>query len=460
LAEDAAAPAVELAMAARRWRSGGRCSSCLTLDEKATYIAATDLDAAPHAAKKDSQRIPPWVLALVAWAVLREVQVAIASGGFGNDVMEYFGYARGWAEGRAPYVDFNVEYPPGALILFLVPLLVGGRARYIKSFVGEMAVFDLLALLLVMALARRIAPESRRRPAIAAAVYLASTALLHPVLYARFDLAPATLLLAAIFLARPGRPWSPFLLGLAGAVKLWPLGLAPLWLGSEYRRAGSKRLLRAAAWIGAGYIAPALLLLPRVGGRVTAFLQFHVQRGVQIESLWGTLALALDRVGLGSAKPLFEFGAWDVQCPACPAFATVSVPLLVVAVAVPQVLALRRGAWSDQDAGGRMAMATCAAAVLGALVTARVLSPQYLLWTCGLIAIAGWGWTRAGLVAAAALTTVIYPVLYPAFIDTRAENHGLALAFALARNLILLAMYVAFVRLLARAADGQHRVGA
>jgi len=400
----------------------------------------------PTAPKEAAGGIPIWVPVLVAWAVLRQIQVSVASGGFGNDVVEYFGYARAWVEGKAPYVDFQVEYPPGALLLFLLPLLVGGRERYVKSFITEMALFDLLTLLLVLGLAARISPGRRRAPIAAAAAYLLATALLHPVLYARFDLASAALVVAAFWLLRDDRPVSPILLGLAAAVKFWPLGLAPLWLGRAYQRSGSKGLLRTAVWITVGYLAPALLLLPRVGARILSFLEFHRDRGIQIESVWGTLALLLDRVGLGHAVPVFEFGAWDVQCRACPAFNALSIPLLLAAVLVPQLLALRAGALGERDAGDARGLTAAAAAVLGALIAARVLSPQYLLWLCPLLAVAG-GWQgRVGLVIAAGLTSLVYPVLYTDLVDSGTAGHGRALAAAVARNALLVVLYAFLAR--------------
>ena len=398
--------------------------------------------------------LPIWVLVLLAWAVLRQIQVSIAAAGFGNDVGEYFGYARAWVEGKAPYVDFQVEYPPGALLLFLVPLLVGGRERYVRSFVTEMALFDLLTLLLVLGLAARIAPGRRRAPVIAAATYLASTALLHPVLYARFDLASVALLVGALWFWRDERPSSPVLLGLAGAVKLWPLALVPLWLGRAYRRSGSQGVLRTALWIGLGFGVPALLLLPRVGARVLAFLEFHRARGVQIESTWGSLALLLDRMGLGRAAPVSEFGSWDVQCGACSTFAALSTPLLIAALLVPQLLALRAGALDERDSGEGRALSAAAAAVLGVLIASRVLSPQYVLWVAPLLAVAG-GWQgQLGLVAAAGLTSAVYPVLYPALVDSTSAGHARALAATVLRNLLLVLLYALTVRSTMRANPG------
>ena len=121
-------------------------------------------------------------------------------------------------------------------------------------------------------------------------------------------------------------------------------------------------------WITVGYLAPALLLLPRVGARILSFLEVHRDRGVQIESVWGTLALLLDRVGLGHAVPVFEFGAWDVQC------------------------------------------------------------------------------RRFGLVIAAGLTSLVYPVLYTDLVDSGTAGHGRALAAAVARNVLLVVLYAFLVR--------------
>jgi hypothetical protein len=208
--------------------------------------------------------------------------------------------------------------------------------------------------------------------------------------------------------------------------------------------------LRTAVWIALGYAAPAILLLPRVGTRVIAFLEFHRDRGIQIESTWGTLALLLDRLGPWPATPVFEFGAWDVKCPACATFGVLSVVALVLAILVPQALALRSGVFDDSDPGGGRGTTAAAAAIVGALIAAPVLSPQYLLWICPLVAVAA-GWVgRLGLVLAAALTSLVYPVLYPALVDVGAAGHGRALATAVARNLVLALLYALLVRSLVR----------
>ena len=93
-------------------------------------------------------RVRDGVVALVAWTVVRYAQLKWLGTGMGHDVGLYESYARTWASGATPYVDFHPEYPPGALLVFLVPHFWG--ADYAYNFAIEMAFFDLAAYLVCM----------------------------------------------------------------------------------------------------------------------------------------------------------------------------------------------------------------------------------------------------------------------------------------------------------------------
>ncbi len=87
---------------------------------------------------------------LIFWAIVRLLQVYYAGWGSGFDVGIYRTYAQLWGAGGAPYVDFQPEYPPGALPVFLFPYLVGGVEHYPDYFALSMAVFGVIAMLLVL----------------------------------------------------------------------------------------------------------------------------------------------------------------------------------------------------------------------------------------------------------------------------------------------------------------------
>src|SRR2546430_9660701 len=85
-----------------------------------------------------------------------------------------------------------------------------------------------------------------------------------------------------------------FALVFAFARRLWPAGLAPLWIGASARRKGWRGALRDAAWIAVGLALPALPFVSRAGLGIFGFLQFQSERALQLESLWANLSLLLD----------------------------------------------------------------------------------------------------------------------------------------------------------------------
>jgi len=154
-------------------------------------------------------------------------------------------------DGALPYADRGFEYPPLSLPLVLAPGLISdSELAYRQAFGWEMMIFD-LAIVALLAFALR---GDSRRVWGALAVYTVgivglsglgplpdSDIELQPLGLARFDLAPAALVLAAALAREASRSatWSA-LLSTAVAVKAFPLVLFPNFLRDEpdLRRAG------------------------------------------------------------------------------------------------------------------------------------------------------------------------------------------------------------------------------
>ena len=389
------------------------------------------------------------VAAIAAWVLVRYIQLKYAGLGVGYDPTLYSTYARSWGSGGTPYVDFLPEYPPGALPIFLIPLLMGGQ-DYARNFAIEMAAFDLATCLVVVAWSRRLHPDKPYRQVQALVVYLLMTAALYPVLYTRFDLAPAAIAMAGLYLTYVNRwRFGLVLLGLAGTVKLWPFALLLVPLALAFRRGRWPRLLEAGAWTTVGVLLPVALILPRAGWKVLSFLEYHAARGIEIGATWSTAALALNLLGLVPAHPEHDFGAFHVKGPAASLFATVSMPALVLMAMAPQI----RGAWRighGEDAVGRVGLAASAASVLGFMVAGKVLSPQFALWLVPFLPLVMDGPISAIMaVAAAVLTTAEYPFL-AAPLEMLAPGHARAVIIVGFRNVLLIALYVMAWRRLAK----------
>src|SRR5690242_14618216 len=129
---------------------------------------------------------------------------------------------------RVPYRDFAVDYPPGALPVFIVPAWFGDYANALEWVMAACGV----ALVGGLAFVRR------------EAAYYAALApvLVGSLILSRFDLWPALLLVAALAALLAGRDsigWA--VLGAAVAAKLWPLVVVPpaLWLSARRGHARS-----------------------------------------------------------------------------------------------------------------------------------------------------------------------------------------------------------------------------
>ncbi|HMJ56664.1 MAG TPA: glycosyltransferase family 87 protein [Polyangiaceae bacterium] len=394
-------------------------------------------------------RGPSWerfsgLLVLALWGIARAVQVKYLGTGVGFDVGLYQQYAHQFGSGAGAYVDFQPEYPPGALPVFLLPLLWGGAVGYAKAFAAEMACFDLAACLLVFFTSRLGAPRGSVRPWLACGLYIAITAALFPVLYTRFDLVPGTLVLAAIYCFRMRRPgWAGVFLGIAGCVKLWPFALVPLFAAWEIKRKGFRHAVAAGLWVGVGAIVAALPLLPRAELGVFSFLKYHAARGIQLETTWATVALILNRIGIANVQPEHNFGAFHVAGRLPAVFATLSMPLTILFALAPQVVAIVRRLRQGEERERAFEHAAFAS-VLGFMIAGKVLSPQFMLWIAPLLPLAAEGPAGAFFaLMVGALTTAVYPYLSPA-LEQREPGHGWALLALGGRNLLLIGWYCAF----------------
>jgi hypothetical protein len=285
------------------------------------------------------------------------------------------------------------------------------------------------------------------------------------VLYARFDIVPAALVLAALHcLDRHRDRAASAILGVAGAVKLWPFALLPIWLlwrGGVPRRPVRdwlRRALRTGVWVAAGVAIVAVPVLPLMGSHLGSSLRYHAARGLEIESTWATAVLLLHQIGLTEAKVEDAFGSTQVAGSLAQALAPFSLALTLALVALPILFAFaacRRYASNPEardrsaDAGRQLETVVLAIA-LGLMLGSKVLSPQFVLWVAPLLALtvrSSTGFLLAFLTAA--LTTQVYPHLFAA-LSGYEPGRGRALAVLVLRNALLFGWYVHALHSLAK----------
>ena len=379
----------------------------------------------------------PWVLVAVAFAVSRLLIGWIAdhpedvypsrSVDPSVDTGVYEAWAFRMQEGeRRPYADFEVEYPPGALLVANLPFALFDGDDYQRTYIAQSIAFDALGLAAVYRVAKR------RRSWWGVAAWLLLVPLLGPVAYTRLDIVVAAALAWALERVEAGR-WTSAgaWLGLGAAVKLTPVLVLPAIVLVSPRR---WQPVAAAAAVGVAFLVPFVGDLPDVVDQVAGY---HVDRGVHAESLWGSLALLARVVVDADVEVVSAFGAVDISASAADGLKTLS-NIAAIGVLVDSAMTahgrVRRGD------GAHLAIVVCATLTL-LVAVGRVFSPQYLVWLVAPIAVAlsvaprAMRWPAVLLGASTALAHVVYPVLYDDYVLVR----GWGVGFGVARNLLLLA---------------------
>lgn len=340
-----------------------------------------------------------------------------------------------------PYVDHDVEYPPFTVVIAEVVLaddVVASHQRLVA-----------LSLLIDLALAAALARYWGGR---AAATYLLLSLPMVPSGLLRLDLwaALAAVMAAATVAASRPHPSQHDALErrrtqlsaiaftvftVTGAlIKLWPALIVAAAIGANKHRHAAAGAL--------GGIAAGVVWLSISGP--SALEQITSLRGVtgwHLESIPGSMVALF-----GSGTPRLEADAFRIgELNATVVFAGRVLTVAVVAAAT--VLARR----SNRQPSERVAVVMLVA-VAALIVTAPLLSPQFLLWLAPWAAIAHRQQTLLGLTAGTtALTAGILGVFGPPDLD-----HPLAASLLLVRDGLLIAVVIGGLRVLATSDWFEH----
>jgi uncharacterized membrane protein len=367
------------------------------------------------------------VLVGAVWALLH---VGWYAHGQITDYGLYWAYGHGIVDGHAvPYRDLPLEYPPGALPVFVLPALLE-HYNYQRVFQVLMALCDVGAVIGVALVA------GRRAAVIAAVAPLA----LGSVVISRFDLWPTALAALGIATLLRGRSTtSALLLGTAFAAKLWAVALVPLvvaWLARTRGPRAAARWAVAAVATAAAWFLPFVALSPAGVGHM-----FHSQlaRPLQLESLPGSVLIAAHHIAGTTLHVTSSFGSQNLTGPGTHAAAvvtTIAGALVLVAVWI----LFARGAATDERF-----VAHAAGAVAALIAFGKVFSPQFLIWLIPLVPLVR---GRRALLAvpifgaALVLTQLYFPSQYWRIVLNFATPYSW---FLLARDLAVVALVAALV---------------
>lgn len=275
-----------------------------------------------------------------------------------DDVVLYDHWAQIVASGSFPTGDPMWQYPPLAGFVFWL-----GHALLPHAVLGFMAVaFAADAAIFWIFWRRGTATGSL------AAVWgwVAAGFAIGPVFLTRFDVLPT--LCAVVALALAARPWrSGIALGLGALLKVWPAALVLAWPRRSFGRV-------AATTAATGAVG--LSLLAAWGPGSLSFLTEQRNRGLQIESVPAVGFVVAKMLG-APVKVGYAFGCVEVD-----AAGVRGVALLATVIGAAMLAAIAYARFRgriDHAPPADVALLL----VLVALVTSRVLSPQFMIWVAG-----------------------------------------------------------------------------
>ncbi|MEA2404064.1 MAG: hypothetical protein QOE08_711 [Thermoleophilaceae bacterium] len=346
-----------------------------------------------------------------------------------NDFYVYRMDGTAFLHGFPPYRDVLFEYPPLVAPLLALPAL-GGDVHEVYRVLFSAMMLGLAVPTLM--LTRRLAALTGGNARVAAFAFALSPLLLGATVRDHFDLAPVALMLGALVLLLRDRVTLGFaVLGLAAMAKGFPLVAAPIalaWLLARGERRAALRGLVALTAVVAALVGVAVALSPK--GALQA-IQYHQDRPVQIESTPASVLFATEALGGAPTLIVESYRSNGVLHPSADAMTGLfaGLGMAVMALLVWRVVA--------RPGPRELVLASLAAAAAFACF-GKVLSPQYLIWTLPLLALA-LAWRRRALAVAVGAATVLTFVEFPfQFVDL--VNHGsFPIVVVALRNVALIA---------------------
>lgn len=286
------------------------------------------------------------------------------------------------ATALAPYTGFSSEYPPGAILLFTLIRLGAEQATsfgFTFAFVMASCSIASTACVLLCFSGQQNTSLSMLKCSLGLLIWLLLTG---PSAISRFDAVAALTLAASMLSYSRSRPiLAMFMLGIGGAVKVWPLLLAPFLIASLNRRPAPKEIslrLRMFTVLSAsalmGFLLPhaALLLLGTSYTDVFSYLTFMSERPLQIESVAGNMTAMLHVMFNTSASSVFDFGSQNI----------ISENWKLVAAGMTAVYAATyvAGLYFFWKSERRCLMAVFGFVITLTILCSKVFSGEYMIW--------------------------------------------------------------------------------
>ncbi|MBH8572307.1 DUF2029 domain-containing protein [Nostocaceae cyanobacterium CENA369] len=327
-----------------------------------------------------------WIIVIHCLGLLVLGLLAYQKADGSHDLNLYYKSSRSLLAGKLPYRDFDFEYPPFALAAFVLPRIVtlGFLDNYhIYAFLLllQNVLFSSIILILILRLTKYY---NYHRQRIILGFYVLFAIILTPLIIWRYDVFPTLLTVLSLLAVISTRSTlAGISLGFGIAAKLYPIVLLPIFTAYYFAQKSYRAILNL--WIGT--IGAAILsFLPiaiATGNRVFSFLQYHEERGLQIESLPAGIIVLAHKLGLIDMKIKAAYGSINIVSPLDNLILNILPWLFMFGytlILLSSIYSFRQERNQSESIKINALVNYTILALLIFIVTNKVFSPQYMVW--------------------------------------------------------------------------------
>ncbi len=368
-----------------------------------------------------------------------------------SDIPIYSRYSENILDGQTPYRDFEVEYPPLALLIFMIPgLLAKILGSYFVSFRLLIMLFDFGNMWMINKLANNSPGRSKAIAFKHLLIYLILTGLAFQLLYDRLDIAVAFMIMLSVYFATIKNAWftAYLMIWIAALAKIFPVILLPLFLITQAKNKRKKRepivdfALALLAFVGVVIVSGLWF-----GPWWISVLSYHGGRGIQVESIFGMIASVAALFGVPYSIN-HNFGSFNIENSFTPFLATLSPFVMLAAIIFGYYLYYLSINYSkDKLQVNQVLISGILILLLMFIIANKVMSPQYLLWLYPFVSLyylhqKSEICTMICWSIIAIFTAILFPFYYPDMVMQK----PMGVSLLIIRNLSLLLTTVFFAR--------------
>ena len=304
-----------------------------------------------------------------------------------DDVLNFYKNAECIKDGMLPYVDFTFEFPPFALVFFMIPSLFTSDVNtYAVLFALMIAVFVVLTQYFLMRICERV----KISRILVAVLFLVLTLIYFSEAVKKFDTIVMFTTVLALWFVVSGRRKSAYTMLAVGAfIKMYPALFIPLLMIFdivENRRKGAvDALYGVLCCLGVAALAFVPLMIAGVPlSDSLSFITFHADRGFHVESFVAVLIEFASLFGITEFELVPIHYTFDIDNPLCdilqPVWLQVCLAVFIIVFAGIVYSMYRRGTGADELGRFRMMVVCFGIVTVVFLLTNKVFSTQYMIW--------------------------------------------------------------------------------